>query len=311
MLSLERLRVLHAISAHGSVTGAAEALHVTTSAISQQMAKLEREVGQRLLERNGRGVRLTGAAELLVAHAGRMLSLAERAEADLEAHRGAVVGRLTLAAFATAARGLVPPALGELRRDHPRLRVELEEAEPHETVPRVARGDLDMAIVQDWSGHPLPLPGDLNRVALLDDVADVALPEGHPLAAGDAVGLAELAGEPWITWSRGWICTAWLLSTLRSCGAEPDIAHIAAEHHTQLALVAAGLGVAIVPRLGRDPVPGGVRFAEVRPSPVRHVYAVWRADADRRPSIRAVIRALRRHALRGPSEPTASAARAE
>jgi DNA-binding transcriptional LysR family regulator len=295
MLSLERLRVLHAIGTYGSVTGAAEALHVTTSAISQQMAKLEREVGQRLLERSGRGVRLTGTAELLVVHAGQMLSLAERAEADLEAHRGAVVGRLSLAAFATAARGLVPPALGDLRRDHPRLRVGLEEAEPHETVPRVARGDVDVAIVQSWSGHPLALPEDLSRAALLDDVADVALAEGHPLAARGTVDIEELAGEPWITWSRGWICNAWLLHTLRSCGVEPDIAHTAAEHHTQLALVAAGLGVAIIPRLGRDPAPGGVRFVEVRPGLARHVYAVWRADADRRPSIRAVIQALRRH----------------
>lgn len=299
MLSLERLRVLHAIAAYGSVTAAADVLHVTTSAISQQMAKLEREAGQRLLERSGRGVRLTDAAELLVAHAGRMLALAERAEADLEAHHGAVAGRLTLAAFATAARGLAPAALQDLRRDHPRLRVGLEEAEPHETVPRVARGDLDMAVVQDWFNAPLALPDGLRRAGLLDDVADVALPEGHPLAGRDAVDLDELAGEPWITWSLGWVCNAWLLHTLRSHGTEPDIAHTAAEHHTQLALVAAGLGVAIVPRLGREPLPCGVHFAEVRPALARHVYAVWRADADRRPSIRAVVEALRRSARSG------------
>src|ERR1700730_14989747 len=108
MLDLERLRVLHAVARFGSVSAAAEALHVTTSAVSQQMAKLERETGQRLLERRGRGVRLTDAAELLVEHADRLLSLAERAQADLEAHRGAVAGRLTFAAFATAARGLAP-----------------------------------------------------------------------------------------------------------------------------------------------------------------------------------------------------------
>jgi DNA-binding transcriptional LysR family regulator len=296
MLSLERLRVLHAIATYGSVTGAADALHVTTSAISQQMAKLEREAGQRLLERSGRGVRLTDAAELLVTHASRMLALAERAQADLEAHSGAVAGRLRLAAFATAARGLVPPALRDLRHDHPRLHVGLEEAEPHETVPRVARGDLDLSIAQDWFNAPLALPDGLSRAGLLDDVADVALPEDHPLAGRDAVDIEELSGEPWVTWSRGWICNSWLLHTLRSHDTEPDIAHTAAEHHTQLALVAAGLGVAIVPRLGRDPVPSGVRFAEVRPALTRHVYAVWRSDADRRPAIRAVVKALRRSA---------------
>ncbi|MGH3374395.1 MAG: LysR substrate-binding domain-containing protein, partial [Actinoallomurus sp.] len=203
---------------------------------------------------------------------------------------------LRLTAFATAARGLAPPALRDLRRDHPRLRVSMEEAEPHEAVPRVARGDLDLSIVQDWFNAPLALPDGLSRAGLLDDVADVALPEDHPLAGRDAVDIEELSGEPWITWSRGWICNSWLLHTLRAHGTEPDIAHTAAEHHTQLALVAAGLGVAIVPRLGRDPVPAGVRFAGVRPALTRHVYAVWRADADRRPSIRAVIKALRRNA---------------
>lgn len=307
MLSLERLRVLHAIATYGSVTAAADVLHVTTSAISQQMAKLEREAGQRLLERHGRGVRLTDAAVLLAGHAEHLLSLAERAEADLEAHRGAVAGRLTLAAFATAARGLGPGALRTLRRDHPRLRVTLEEAEPHESVPRVARGDLDLAVVQDWFNAPLALPPGLNRAGLLDDVADLALPEDHPLADRGTVGIGEVAGEPWITWSQGWVCNAWLTHTLRSHGAEPEIAHTAAEHHTQLALVAAGLGVAVIPRLGRDPVPYGIRFAEVNPPLTRRVYAVWRADADRRPSIRAVIRALR-EAGTGDDDPARSPA---
>ncbi|MET9244582.1 LysR substrate-binding domain-containing protein [Nonomuraea sp. NPDC003709] len=293
MLNLDRLRTLYAIATHGSVTAAADILHVTTSAISQQMAKLEQEVGQRLLERKGRGVRLTEAAELLAVHAGQILALAERAEADLEACRGIVAGQLTLAAFATAARGLVPPALRDLRRDHPRLRIMLQECEPHEAVPGVSRGDLDMAIVQDWWDSPLSLPGNLSRARLLDDVADIAVPEGHPLASRTTVEIERFAGEPWITWSDGWICNSWLVETLRSRGAEPDIAYTAGEHHTQLALVAAGLGVAIIPRLGRDPVPDGVRFVEVRPRLTRHIYAVWRTDADRRPSIHAVLRSLR------------------
>lgn len=296
MLSLERLRVLYAIATHGSVTGAASALHVTTSAVSQQMAKLERETGQRLLERSGRRVRLTGAAELLAAHAGEMLALAERAEADLEAYGDAVAGQVTVAAFATAVRGLGPAALRDLRRDHPQLRVRLAEAEPHESVPRVVRGDLDVAVVQDWFNDPLRLPAGLSRAALLDDVADVALPEDHPLARRAIVDIDELADEPWITWSPGWVCNSWLSQTLRSRGAEPDIAHTAADHQTHLALVAAGLGVAIIPRLGRDPVPSGVCFVEVKPALSRHVYAVWRTDADRRPSIRAVIAALCRTA---------------
>src|SRR5262245_14648952 len=129
MLNLERLRILHAISAYGSVSAAADILHVTTSAISQQITKLEREVGQRMLDKNGRGVRLTDAAELLVRHADRIMSLVEQAEAELEAHRDVVIGDLSLAAFSTAARGLVPQALLRLRKLHPALRVELSELE--------------------------------------------------------------------------------------------------------------------------------------------------------------------------------------
>lgn len=292
MLNLERLRILHAIATYGSVSAAAEVLHVTTSAVSQQMGKLERETGQQLLARNGRGVRLTDAAELLVRHAERILSLVEEAQSDLEAHRGAVVGALTVGAFPTAARGLGPQALAALREEHPRLRASLSEMEPDEALPRVGRGDIDMAVVLDWFNAPLALPEGLEKAALCDDIADVAMPADHPLAGEAAVDLAQFADEPWISWPHGAFCRDWLLLTLRSKGVEPYIVHTAAEHHTQLALVAAGLGVAVAPRLGRDPLPEGVCAVPVRDTLTRHIYAVWRADAARRPAIRATVDAL-------------------
>src|ERR1044072_8438854 len=123
MLNLERLRTLDALARHGSVSGAAEGLHITTAAVSQQMSKLEREVGQQLLAKNGRGVRLTDAGRLLADHAARILSQVELAQSDLEAQRGQVVGELRLAAFPTAARGLFPGALAGLRSAHPGLRI--------------------------------------------------------------------------------------------------------------------------------------------------------------------------------------------
>lgn len=292
MLNLERLRVLHAVAAYGSVSAAADVLHVTTSAVSQQMGKLERETGQKMLTRNGRGVRLTDAAELLVKHAGRILSLVEEAQSDLEAHRGRVVGSLAVGAFPTAARGLGPQAVGALRRDHPRLRASLYEMEPDEALPRVARGDVDLAVVLDWYNAPLAMPEGLEKAPLCDDIADVALPVGHPLADEEAVDLTQFANEPWISWPHGGFCRDWLLLTLRAEGVEPDIAHTAAEHHTQLALVAAGLGVAVAPRLGRGPVPEGVRVVPVRDTLTRHIHAVWRADAARRPAIRAAVEAF-------------------
>ncbi|WP_420312348.1 LysR family transcriptional regulator [Streptomyces sp. YS-B37] len=293
MLNLERLRTLDALARHGSVSGAAEALHVTTSAVSQQMAKLEREVAQQLLAKNGRGVRLTDAGRLLAEHAGRILSQVELAQSDLEAQRGQVVGELRISAFPTAARGLFPAALAALRSRHPALRVRSTEQEPERGIAGVVRGDLDLAVVLDWYNKPMPLPDGLVKAPILDDPADVAMPADHPLASRDEVDLGEFADDEWITWAEGEFCHEWLMFTLRSRGIEPIIGHRAAETHTQLGLVAAGLGVCVAPLLGRHPMPAGVVTVPLKQRVRRHVYVVWRADADRRPSIRAAVEALR------------------
>ncbi|PZT70008.1 LysR family transcriptional regulator [Streptomyces sp. SW4] len=298
MLNLDRLRTLDALARHGSVSGAAEGLHITTSAVSQQLSKLEREVGQQLLAKNGRGVRLTDAGRLLAEHAARILSQVELAQSDLEAHRGQVVGELRLSAFPTAARGLFPTVLSDLRAAHPALRVRSSELEPERGISGVVRGDVDLAVVLDWYNKPLPLPDGLVKAPILDDPADVAMPAGHRLAGREEVDLAEFAEDEWITWGEGEFCHEWLLYTLRSRGIEPIIGHRAAETHTQLGLVAAGLGVCIAPLLGRHPVPDGVVTVPLRQRVRRHVYVVWRADADRRPSIRAAVGALRAAAER-------------
>ncbi|GGT60346.1 LysR family transcriptional regulator [Streptomyces purpureus] len=292
MLNLERLRTLDALARHGSVSGAADGLHVTTSAVSQQLSKLEREVGQQLLAKNGRGVRLTDAGQLLADHAARILSQVEIAQSDIEAQRGQVVGEVRLAAFPTAMRGLFPAAVPALRVSHPELRVRTRELEPEAGIQHVMRGDMDLAVVLDWHNKRLPVPGGLARAHLLHDTADIAMPVGHPLADREELDLEELADEDWVSWPEGEFCYEWLMFTLRSQGIEPRIAHLAEEHHTQLAMIAAGLGVCITPRLGRGPVPEGVVFVPVRHKMRRHIYAVWRTDADRRPSIRAAVQAL-------------------
>ncbi|OIK28547.1 LysR family transcriptional regulator [Streptomyces malaysiense] len=293
MLNLERLRTLDALARHGSVSAAADALHVTTSAVSQQLGKLEREINQQLLAKNGRGVRLTDAGRLLSEHAARILSQVELAESDLEAHRGQVVGELRLSAFPTAARGLFPVALRALRVEHPGLRVRSSELEPEHGIAAVVRGDLDLAVVLDWYNKPMPVPDGLVKAPLLDDPAGVAVPAGHRLAGREEVDLAEFAEDEWITWGEGEFCHEWLMFTLRSKGVEPIVGHRAGETHTQLQLVAAGLGVCIAPLLGRHPVPDGVVLVPLTQRVRRHVYVVWRADADRRPSIRAAVEALR------------------
>lgn len=298
MLHLERLRSLHAIAAYGSVAAAARALHLTSSAVSQQMARLEREVGRPLLERHGRGVRLTEAGELLVEHARDILARVEAAEADLAARDQDVGGALRLGAFATAARGLVPPALQLLAEQHPALDPTLTELEPPEAIRLVAGGDLDLGVVQDWANAPLALPEDLDRAPLLRDAADVALPADHPLAERDTLALEELLDEDWIGWLPGQICHDWLLLTMRGLGAEPRVVHTVGEHPTHLALVAAGLGVALVPRLGRGPVCEALRLVPVVPALERHVAVVWRRSAGRRPAVVAGVAALRTVAVR-------------
>ncbi|GAA1755909.1 MULTISPECIES: LysR family transcriptional regulator [Streptomonospora] len=293
MLSVDRLRILHAIAANGSLNGAAEALHVTSSAVSQQLSKLEREVGQSLVERNGRGVRLTEAAQILVEHTGRILSLVQQAEAAVESHRGEISGALEVSSFASGARGLVTPALGMLGREHPKLRVHLSELEPDDSIPAVVRGDSDLALAVDWDGSPIALPKTLVKTPIMVDTADVALPVNHPLAHRDLLELDEVVGEPWISWGKGSICHDWLDGMLRARGAEPTIAHSVQEHQTKLAMIASGLGTAVMPRLGLGPVPEGVRLVPVQPALVRQVFAFWRKDAARRPAITAAVRTLR------------------
>ncbi|GAA0362268.1 LysR family transcriptional regulator [Microbispora corallina] len=292
MLDLNRLKALHAVAVYGSIGAAAEALLVTPSAISQQLAKLERETGAVLIERNGRGVRLTDAAGLLAEHAERILALVETAEADFEALRGEVVGRLTVAAFPTAARGILPRALSLMKARHPDLGVVLYEREPERQIREVARGEIDLAVVQDWLNRPMALPEGLSRTALLDDVADVVVPSGHPLARKPGVRMSDLAGDCWISSTPGTVCHDFLIFLLRSEEHEPQIVCMADEYPTQLALVAAGHGCALIPRLGRGALPDGVEVLSIQPPPTRRIYAVWRSDAARRPAIRAAVDAL-------------------
>ncbi|MFI0979530.1 LysR substrate-binding domain-containing protein [Streptomyces sp. NPDC021093] len=292
MLDLSRLRALHAVSVHGSVAGAATALGYTPSAVSQQIAKLERETRTKLVERRGRGIALTEEALQLAATAQELLSIVERAETALEERRGLPNGRLTVGAFASAARGLMPGALAELARAHPALDARLTEVDPHLSVDLVAKGALDLAVAHDWDIAPLPAPEGVEQAVIGDDRCDLLVPAGHPLAGRTDVHREELAAERWICQPPGTVCHDWLMRTLRTAGYEPDIAHQAEENHTQVALIAAGLGIAMIPRLGRGALPEGVVAVRLDPVPTRRLYALWRTGAARRPAIREAVRVL-------------------
>jgi DNA-binding transcriptional LysR family regulator len=289
MLDLGRLKALHAVATHGTVGAAAEVLGYTPSAVSQQIAKLERETRTTLLERRGRGVRLTDAALLLADTASQVLKLVEEAEVALEEQRGAAIGRLCIGSFATAARGLLPDVLAGLIEQHPALDVRLTEIDPPQATEAVARGELDMAIVHDWQNTPLPVPESLSRLAIGEDVADVLIPASNPLSRRDFLEPADLAGERWMCQPEGSICHDWLVRTFHAAGIEPDLAYRISEYRTQFALLAKGIGVALIPRLGREEVPENVRAVPLRPTPTRRLYAVWRTQASRRPAIKAAL----------------------
>ncbi|MFK4222841.1 LysR family transcriptional regulator [Streptomyces sp. NPDC019890] len=295
MLDLGRLRALHAVSVHGSVAAAATALGYTPSAVSQQIAKLERETRTTLLERQGRGVALTEEARHLAATAQELLAIVERAETTLEERRGQPTGQLAIGAFATAARGLLPGVLAELGRRHPGLDARMTEVDPHLSIDLVARGMIDLAVAHDWDIAPLPAPEGVEQAVIGDDLCDLLVPEGHALAARASVRRDDLAGQRWICQPPGTVCHDWLIRTLRAAGCEPELAHQAEEYHTQVALVAAGLGIAMIPRLGRGVLPAGVVAVALDPVPKRRLYALWRTGAARRPAITATVGMLRGH----------------
>jgi len=297
MLNLGRLRLLRELNERGTIAAVADALQFTPSAVSQQLAILERETGVRLLERAGRGVRLTDPALMLVDHADALLQRAVLAEADLAAAAGTVAGRGRVAGFQSIAVRVALPAIETLARDCPRLRCELIEAEPEQALPALALGDLDLVLGDEWPHQPWQLPHTLVAHELFQDPVGLVLPANHPAAQRhqDAVPLAELAGEVWSTGHAG---MAWEQMTQRTCrehgGFDPNIRHRTNDATVSLALAARGLAVTMLPDLPiPDGYPGIARRAVAEGPFGRRIFAVTRVADAVRPSTQAILRAVR------------------
>jgi DNA-binding transcriptional LysR family regulator len=297
MLDLRRLRLLSELSRRGTIAAVADALQFTPSAVSQQLAMLERETGVKLLERAGRGVRLTDAARVLVGHAEGLLDRAERAEADLAAAAGTVAGRARVAGFESVTLHLILPAIDALAREAPRLRCEVIEAEPEESLPALAIGDLDLVLGDEWQHHPRRLPAGVERHDLFDEPMNVVLPAAHPAALRHpgAVPLAELAGE---AWTSGHARMGWEEMTQRTCrslgGFEPDIRHRTHDARISLALVASGRAVCLLPDLALEGRHHDVAVRKIAEGDVsRRIFAATRAADAARPSTRALLAAIR------------------
>jgi DNA-binding transcriptional LysR family regulator len=302
VLDLRRLRLLRELHERGTVAAVADALRFTPSAVSQQLAVLEREAGVPLLEKAGRTLRLTDAALVLVGHAEALLERAARAEADLAAAAGTVAGRGRIAAFESVALGIALPAIEALRANAPGLRCELIEEEPERALPALALGDLDLVIADEWQPQPRALPHGLARHELPGDPVRLVLPAAHPAAIAhpEAVPLAELAGVPWATGEAG---MGWEEMTRMTCralgGFDPDVRHRVAGATVALALVERGLAVTMLPELplaGRGTaVPGpSLAVRAIADGAVgRTIFAATRAVDAGRPSTRALLAAVR------------------
>lgn len=289
-----RLHVLRMFAAHGTVTAAAEALHYTPSAVSHQLRGLATDVGVTLLVKDGRGVRLTSAARLLLSEADELFARWEEIRAEVLANAGEPVGVLRMCGFSTAAAALLPPVAVKLDRAHPHLGVRIIEAGPNECFDLLLADEADVAVVVATPTIPSTADARFDQQPLLDDPLDLLVPVGHRLAGRDSVSLTETVDEPWIADRAGRPYHQLFLSACAVAGFTPTVAHRATDWDTGVALVAAGLGVALVPRLAR--IPGGYAVSRVPlrgdPRPVRRILTSVRRGSRGRPVIAEAMEAL-------------------
>jgi DNA-binding transcriptional LysR family regulator len=294
MLDVKRMRILREVAERASFSAAADALHLTQSAVSQQVAALERETGAKLIQRNRNGLKLTDAGTALVAHASAVICRLEEAERELADIAGLRAGRLRVVSFPTAGATLAARAVGHFNRRHPEVELLLSEAEPEASIPRLRKGDFDLAVVYDFEYVPLPDDRDLKRHALLEEPLEVALPKDHPLAENGAISLEELADETWICGEAPCSCGENVRRACRAAGFEPRVGFQSDDYQVHMALVAAGLGISMMPEkllTGRHP---SLRFLEVVPEPpVRRVWALTLPAEMRSPAVDAMLGILR------------------
>ncbi|MFA7762018.1 LysR substrate-binding domain-containing protein [Streptomyces sp. NRRL S-448] len=308
MLDVRRLRLLRELARRGTIAAVAEALSFSPSAVSQQLSVLEREAGLPLLERTGRGVRLTPAGQNLVGHAEAVLERLEQADADLAEARGGLAGALRIGAFPTATRAIVPAALIALARRHPGLEPMVSETDPAAVAHALRAGDLDVALVHEYDFVPAePEPGlatePLYREAmyLAAPAAGAPAPPGGPVPSGESApsgepdqgaALRTHARAPWITATPGTLCHAMTVRACQAAGFTPRVRHQVDEFATVLALVAVGQGVAVVPQLGvTGPPDPAVRLTRLLME--RRTSLAFRSGAGAHPAVAAFGAALR------------------
>jgi DNA-binding transcriptional LysR family regulator len=314
MLDVKQLRVLKEVAAQGSFSAAAEALNYTQPAISQQIAALERTAGIRLVDRTSRGVRLTDAGRALVEHADVVLARLAAAEAELEAIAGVRGGRVRLASFATAGASIAPPAVALFSKRHPEVELSLVEAEAEEAAPMLRAAELEVAIVFEHAGIPQPelvrLYEGIELVHLLDDPMYVALAQDHPHAKRRRLQLEQLANETWIQNDLGGSCGRMHLAACRSAGFDPHVGFTSDDYNVVQGLVAAGVGVSLLPALALTNVRDDIVVRSLGPGvPHRRIAAATLGCNYRSPATDAMLAILTEVAasFQLPAEPALAA----
>ncbi|MCP9208701.1 LysR family transcriptional regulator [Streptomyces cucumeris] len=302
MIEARHLRVLRAVAATGSFSAAARELGCTQPAVSQQMKALEGAAGTPLLIRTGREMRLTEAGEALVRHAAGILAGLTAAEEEVAAIAGLRAGRVRLVSFPSGSSTLVPTALAGMRAAHPGTRVSLVEAEPPRSVEMLRAGDCEIAVAFRYpqADDAAEAGGgweDLVARPLLSDRLVVVVPREHRLAGAGTVGMAELAEEPWIAGCPR--CRRHLVEVCESEGFTPRIDFATDDYPAVIGLVAAGLGVAVLPELALESVRAkGAVTLEVKPAVRREVVALTLPDLARVPAVAATLDRLESAARR-------------
>jgi DNA-binding transcriptional LysR family regulator len=288
MLDVRRMRVLREVAVRGSFSAAADALSFTQSAVSQQIAALEREAGATLVQRSARGVRLTDAGEALVRHTDAIMARLAEAEAELEAIAGLRGGRLRMAAFESAGATLMPPAIAAFSAQHPAVELSLSLSEPEDCIPLLRSGQLDLAIV--FESAVQRADDGIDRMHLIEDPMFLVLPRDHPLAGRRRVRLADLAGEAWIGGEPDCECNRLISRACAAAGYQPRIAFETDDYTAMQGFVAAGVGVSLIAELGLTSVRDDIVVRDLgRETPVRQIYAATLADGYRSPATQAML----------------------
>ncbi|HEU5127232.1 MAG TPA: LysR family transcriptional regulator [Glycomyces sp.] len=294
MIDLRRLHVLRAIAHHGTVSGAAKSLHMSTSAASQQIRLLSKELGVPLLEPHGRRVRLSPAAHILLAHIDAIEAMWRLAEAELQATEGAPSGLMRLCGFPTAIATLLAPLVDRARDRHPALELRLRETESTESFDLLFAGEADLALVEATPDNPPPEDIRFDSQTVFNDPFDLVVPADHPYADTPAIDLRTLERDPWVLGVPGSIHRRHVLTACSNAGFRPTIIGEAREWNVIAIMVAHGLGVALIPRLvDLPPHLDLIRIPVSGPfTPIRHFRAVTLRGAARRPAVAAVMELL-------------------